>query len=165
MLNLLKDLFNRWWRSWQLCMPVATVRTIWTETQLEHVTLLDVFISVLVHAVLLAALAVQPEETADGHPRLVVLVKEAAGVALHAKAAEPVPAHRLAEAPPTRRRVGTCSGVGYCCGSRVDVGYRSRSGIGLNEVRRPRGGGRVGGGTGIEATLEVEAENSLGVLH
>lgn len=66
-----------------------------------HVTLLDIFIGVLVHAILLAALPVEPEEPAHRHPRLVVLVQEPARLALHAQAAEPVPAHRLPEAPPS----------------------------------------------------------------
>lgn len=55
-----------------------------------------------VNAVLLAALAVEAEEAADGHPRLVVLVEEAAGVAFHTQAPQPVTAHRLPEAPPAR---------------------------------------------------------------
>ena len=55
-----------------------------------------------VNAVLLAALAVEAEEAADGHPRLVVLVEEAAGVAFHTQAPQPMTTHRLPEAPPAR---------------------------------------------------------------
>lgn len=137
-----------------------------------HVTLLDIFIGVLVHAVLLAALAVEPEEAADGHPRLVVLVEEAAGVALHAEASEPVSAHRLTEAPPSRAEIAPRGGrVSYegrspgAHGGHVGVAGRgSGGGIGLHDVG-PRGDGGVGSGTGVEAALEVEAENPLRVLH
>lgn len=55
-------------------MPIPTGGAIWTETQLVHVTFFNVVVGVLVDAVLLAALAVQAEEPADGHPRLVILV-------------------------------------------------------------------------------------------
>lgn len=132
-----------------------------------HVALLDVFIGVLVHAVLLAALPVEPEEAAHGHPRLVVLMEEAAGVSLHAQAAQPVPAHRLPEAPPPQPRVAPHSALRCCACSRcghVGVGGCTGGGICMNDVR-PRRRGSVGSGTGVQAALEVEAENSLRVLH
>lgn len=66
-----------------------------------HVTLLDVFISMLINTILLAALAVQSKEATNRHTRLVILMKKPTGIPLHTKASEPVSAHRLPEAPPT----------------------------------------------------------------
>lgn len=115
----------------------------------------------LVDAVLLAALAVEAEETADRHPRLVVLVEEAAGVPLHAEAAQPVPADRLAEAP-AARVAGASSGlVGGGGASWAEVaGGREGGGIGDDERRR----GGIGGAH-LEAALEIEAERSVCVFH
>lgn len=132
-----------------------------------HVALFDIFVGMLINAVLLAALSVQAKKPAYGHPRLVILVEEAASVAFHTEAAEPVPAYRLSEAPPTRRVDAGGRGIGGS--SRPDscrVCGGSRGGwIGLDQ--RPGGAGWVGGcgGGGVEAALEVEAENSLRVLH
>lgn len=83
-----------------------------------HIALLDIFVGVLVHAVLLAALPVEAEEAAHGHPRLVVLMEEAAGVALHAQAAQPVPANRLPEATPPHPRVAPHAALRCWAGSR-----------------------------------------------
>jgi hypothetical protein len=97
-----------------------------------HVALLDIFVGVLVHAVLLAALPVEAEEAAHGHPRLIVLMEEAAGVAFHAQAAQPVPAHRLPEAPPPQPRVAPYSALRCWAGSHRDhvgVGGCSCGGI------------------------------------
>lgn len=91
----------------------------------------------LVDAVLLAALAVEAEEPADRHPRLVILVKEPARLPLHAKAPQPVPAHRLPEAPTTS---GICASA---AAARQEV--RRRGGVEADEVAGGgdwRGGGR-----------------------
>lgn len=64
-----------------------------------HVTLLDIFIGMLVHAILLTTLSVQSKESANRHARLIILVEEATGVAFHAEAAKPVPTDRLPKAP------------------------------------------------------------------
>lgn len=89
-----------------------------------HITLFNVLVGVLVNAILLPALAVHTEEAAHRHARLVVLMEEAASLALHAKAAKPVTAHRLAKALPTRR-------------VDIGVGLGSRSGwvVGLRDKR------------------------------
>lgn len=164
MLDLLKDLFNRRWRSRRFCMPISAIRTIRTKSQLVHVTLLDVFIRVFINAILFPTLSVEPEESAHRHPRLVVLVQKAARVALHAQAAQPVPAYRLPEAPPA----GNVDGCGVRCGGsrsrRASVGHGG-SGSGGVVLDERAGGSGSGGGSGVEAALEIEAEDSLGILH
>jgi len=129
-----------------------------------HVTLLDVFIRVFIHAILFPTLSVEPEESAHRHPRLVVLVQKAARVALHAQAAQPVPAYRLPEAPPA----GNVDGCGVRCGGsrgrRASVGHGG-SGSGGVVLDERAGGSGSGGGSGVEAALEIEAEDSLGILH
>lgn len=130
-----------------------------------HVALFDIFVGMLIHAVLLAALSEHAEKPAYGHPRLVILVEEAASVAFHTEAAEPMPAHRLSEAPPTGGVDAGDRGIGGSSrpdSSRV-CGSTGRW-IGLDQG--PGGGARVGGGGGgVKAALEIEAENSLRVLH
>lgn len=160
MLDLLKDLFNRRWRSRRFCMPISAIRPIRTKSQLVHVTLLDVFIGVLIHAILFSALPIEPKEPAHRHPRLVVLVQEPARVALHAQAAQPVPAHRLPEAPPAGDVGSGGVGVGgrSCGGASVGYGGGGRGGVVLDERTGGCGGG---GGRGVEAALEIEAENAL----
>lgn len=116
----------------------------------------------LIHAILLPTLAVHTEEPAHRHPRLVVLMKEPAGLAFHTEAPEPVTTHRLPEALPPRR-------------VDIRVGLRRRGGLvfGLGDERvgldRGAGGqagvGGRGDGGGVEAALEVEVEDSVGVLH
>lgn len=134
-----------------------------------HVTLLDIFISVLVHTVLLPALTVHPEESANRHPGLVVLVKEPTGLTLHTQAPKPVPANRLPEAPPPilvgagarlvrRDSRALPSGVYGGSGGRCPGGR-----VGLDEGSG--GGARVWGPRSVETPLEVEAETSLRVLH
>lgn len=122
MLDLLKDLFNRRRRPRRFCMPVSAIRPIRTKSQLVHVTLLDVFIGVFINAILFSALSVESEEAAHGHPSLVILVEEPARVALHAKAAQPVPAHRLPEASPTGDVAGGGVGSGGGGGGGASVG-------------------------------------------
>lgn len=81
-------------------MSISTVRAIRTEAQLVHVALLNVFVSVLVDAILLTALPEHPKEAAHGHSSLVILVEEATGISLHAEATEPVATDSLPEASP-----------------------------------------------------------------
>lgn len=120
----------------------------------------------LVNAILLAALAVQSEEAANRHTGLVILVEEAAGVALHAQAAEPVAADGLPEAAAVamgagrRRRVEASGG-----GSGVVVGGRREGRAGGDGGGGRRGGDGCGGGGGVEAALEVEAKASVRLLH
>lgn len=122
----------------------------------------------LVNAILLAALAVEAEESADRHPCLIVLVEEPAGVALHTQAPEPVPANRLSEAPPPRmvsprRR----SGIGAtcwrcCCGGVVVVGGPAATDcVGVDYGYGCRGDG----GARVEAALEIEAQDTVPVVH
>lgn len=121
----------------------------------------------LVDAVLLAALPVEAKEAANRHPRLVVLMQEPAGVALHAQAPQPVPAHRLPEAPPshgihsTRGRVGAWSG-GRAARATSSCGGGDGDGIGI--VGSGSGGGGGVGGPGVKASLKVEAEATV-VFH
>ena len=78
-------------------MFVATQRTVNAEPEIIHVTLLHFLARVLKHALWLAAHAVLGEEAANWHPILVELVEEAALLALHAQAPQPMPAYRLTE--------------------------------------------------------------------
>lgn len=94
----------------------------------------------LVCAVGLAALAEVAEEAAHGHPGLVELVQEPAGLPLHAQAAEPVPAHRLPVAA---------------------AAAAPAHAPGVGRVRR--GAAAAAGGGLVEAALEVEAE--VAVVH
>ena len=131
-----------------------------------HVTLLDVFIGVFIDAILFPAFSVEPEEAAHRHPCLVVLMQEPARVTLHAQAAQPVPAHRLPEAPPPGD-VAAAHGVHRGRGGSGGASVRHRGG-GRGGVVRDEGaggGGGGGGGGGVEAALEIEAEDSLGILH
>lgn len=123
-----------------------------------------------VHTILFTAFAIESEESANGHPGLIILMKEATGVTLHTKAAEPMAANRLPEAPPAPD-VASCGASSFNCSSRTNGagggvgdgggGGRGRR-VGLDEGQR--GGGGVGG-AGIEAALEIEAENALRILH
>jgi len=97
---------------------VAAGGPVDAEPQLEHVALLDVVQRVLVGAVQVVALAGLDQRAADRHAGGVELVEEAARVALHAEAAQPVGADGL-------------------CGSGVGVGW---GGVGVG------GGGWVGWG-------------------
>ena len=54
----------------------------------------------LIDAILLTALAIETEEPANGHPRLIILMKETTSITLHTQATKPMPADRLPEAPP-----------------------------------------------------------------
>lgn len=131
-----------------------------------HVTLLDVFIGVFIDAILFPAFSVEPEEAAHRHPCLVVLMQEPARVTLHAQAAQPVPANRLPEAPPPRDVAagGVRRGRGGGGVASVGHGGSCRGGVVLDEGAGGNGGGG-GGGSGVEAALEIEAEDSLGILH
>lgn len=164
MLDLLKDLFNRRWRTRRFRMSISAIRPIGTKSQLVHVTLLDVFIRVFIHAILFSTLSIEPEESANRHPRLVVLVQKPTRVALHAQAAQPVPAYRLTEAPPPGDVDGRGFGSGGGWGWRTTVGHGG-SGSGGVVLDERAGGSGGGGGSGVEATLEIEAEDSLGILH
>lgn len=134
-------------------MLVPAIRTIGTKPHLVHVALLDVVVRVLVRAVGLAALAEVAEEAADGHAGLVELVQEPARLALHAEAAKPVPAHRLAVAPATSAAPVHTQPVAASASARARVG-----------------GGRHGAPDpgrrdGVEAALEVEAQSAVAVVH
>lgn len=122
-------------------------------SEISHVALLDVVVRVLVRAVGLAALAEVAEEAADGHAGLVELVQEPARLALHAEAAKPVPAHRLAVAPATSAAPVHTQPVAASASARARVG-----------------GGRHGAPApgrrdGVEAALEVEAQSAVAVVH
>lgn len=110
----------------------------------------------LVHAVLLTTLSVQSKESANRHARLVVLVEEAAGVAFHTEAAQPVPAHRLPKAAP--------AGGAARSGLRGDDGRWSRRRGGRVRLYQRRDRGRCAGSS-VEAALEVKTQNSFRVLH
>jgi hypothetical protein len=124
----------------------------------SHIALLDIFIGVLVNAILLPALSIKSKKPTYRHSRLVVLVKESAGVAFHTKASKPVPTYSLPEAPSTRldvrrTRVAVVGSVGGCvCG----VGGSCGCGAVIVGWNRWDGGDGVGGAR-IEAALEVEA--------
>lgn len=137
-----------------------------------HIALLDVLVGMLIDAVLLPALPVNPKEPAHGHPGLVVLMKKSARIPFHAQAPQPVPTHRLPEAPTlVAAGAGTC-GIDSC----LDCGGGGGGGGGV--VRRGIGGGKEGGRVrvvvygggggggcgGVEAALEVEAEGTF-VVH
>lgn len=129
-----------------------------------HVTLLDVFVRVFIHAILFPTLSIEPEESANRHSRLVVLVQKPTRVALHAQATQPVPAYRLPKAPSAGNVDGCGVGCGGDRGGRASVGHSgSGSGRVVLDERTGRGGG--GGRNGVEAALEIEAEDSLGILH
>jgi hypothetical protein len=95
--NLFKNLLYR--RRWarKLYMPIATIRSIWTETKLIHIALPGIIIGVLVDAVGLAALSKPSKKPTDGHPNLVILMKIPAIIPLHTQTPQPVPAYRLPE--------------------------------------------------------------------
>lgn len=158
LLNLLNNFFDRRWRSRQLGMPIPAVWTIRTKPQLVHIALLDILIGVLVNAILLPALSIKSKKPTYRHSRLVILVKETAGVAFHAKASKPVPTYSLPEAPSPRldvrrARVAVVGGIGGCvCG----VGGSCGCGAVIVGWNRWDGGDGVGGAR-IEAALEVEA--------
>jgi hypothetical protein len=122
-------------------------------SEISHVALLDVVVRVLVRAVGLAALAEVAEEAADGHAGLVELVQESAGLALHAEAAKPVPAHRLAVAPATSAAPVHTQPVAASPDTRAGVGG------GRHGAPAPRSWGRV------EAALEIEAQSAIAVVH
>ena len=123
-----------------------------------HIALLDILIGVLVNAILLPALSIKSKKPTYRHSRLVILVKETAGVAFHAKASKPVPTYSLPEAPSPRMdvrrtRVAVGGGTGGCvCG----VGRSSGCSAVIGRWDRRDGRDRVGGAR-IEAALEVEA--------
>jgi len=119
---------------------------------------------VFIHAILFSTLSIEPEESAHGHPRLVVLVQKPARVALHTQAAQPVPAYRLTEAPPDGDVDSRGVGCGGGWGRRTSVGHGGSGSRGVVLDERAGGGGG-GGGSGVEAALEIEAEDSLGILH
>lgn len=107
----------------------------------------------LIGAVGLAALAKVAEEAADGHAGLVELVQEPARVALHAEAAQPVPAHRLAVAPAAAAAPVHARPVAASAATRAMV----RGGRHVAPAPSHRGG--------VEASLEVEAQAAVAVLH
>lgn len=80
-------------------MPIATIRSIRTETKFIHIALPDIIISVLVDAVRFAALSTLSKKPADGHSYLVKLMKIPAIIPLHTQTPQPVPAHCLPEIP------------------------------------------------------------------
>lgn len=139
-------------------MPVPAIRAIRAKPHLIHVALLDVLIGVLVDAVLLAALAVEAEEAAHRHARLVVLVQEAARVALHAQPAQPVPAHGLPEASAAAAMAMGRRGAAAVRRGSGGVGGRHRGG------GPPNDSGGAGAGC-VDAALEVEAEPAVAVVH
>ena len=102
-------------RGWTVLLGVAvpTVGAVDAETELVHVAVLDVLQGVLEGTVGLPALVILGEESARGHARLVELMQEAAVVALHAQATEPVAAHRLGGEGGTG---GSIHGLGWRCG-------------------------------------------------
>lgn len=134
-------------------MLVPATRAIGTKPHLVHIALLDVVVRVLVGAVGLAALAEVAEEAADGHAGLVKLVQEPARVALHAEAAQPVPAHGLAVAPAATAAPVHARPVAASPAARARVGG-GRHGT--------AGSARRGG---VEAALEVEAQAAVAVVH
>lgn len=146
-------------------MTIPTIRSIGAETKFVHIALLDVLVGVLVNTVLLAALSVLPEEAAHRHPVLVVLVEEAASIALHTKATQPVAAHRLPEAPPPGN-VPACDGhpIGRARGRGGSRARRSGGGVRRREGTRGRHR-RNGRGGDIEAALKIEVEGSFGFIH
>lgn len=88
-----------------------------------------------IHAILLPTLTIKTKEAANGHPRIIILVKESTSIALHTKAAKPVAANGLAEAP-----------AGAEVSSRGTKGFRSEgAGKEIGEGGRGRG---VGGDEG-----------------
>lgn len=145
-------------------MSISAIRPIRTKSQLVHVALLDVFIGVFIHTILFSALSIESEEPAHRHPRLVILVQKPARLALHTKTPQPVPAHRLPEAPPPGHvpTAGFGRRGGRGGGASVGDGGRGRGGVVLDDGA---GGGGGGGGSGVEAALEIEAEDALGILH
>ena len=128
----------------------------------SHIALLDIFIGVLVNAILLPALSIKSKKPTYRHSRLVILVKETAGVAFHAKASKPVPTYSLPEAPSPRlhvrrTRVAAVVGGGVSGAGAGGCGVRRSCHCGSLIVRwdRCHGGARVRGPR-VEAALEVE---------
>ncbi|OUS48140.1 hypothetical protein BE221DRAFT_69745, partial [Ostreococcus tauri] len=68
---------------------------VYTEPELEHVTILHVLQRVLVRTIRLLALPVLGVKSTRGHARLVELMQEPARVSFHAQVSQPVPADRL----------------------------------------------------------------------
>lgn len=52
-----------------------------------------------VHTILFTALAIETEESANGHPGFIILMKKATRIAFHTETTEPMPANRLPETP------------------------------------------------------------------
>lgn len=113
----------------------------------------------LVCAVGLAALAEVAEEAAHGHPGLVELVQEPAGLPLHAQAAEPVPAHRLPVAAAAAAAAVPAAIPGAAAAAPAHAAAADAPGVG----RVRRGAAAAAGGGLVEAALEVEAE--VAVVH
>lgn len=122
-----------------------------------HIAFFDIFIGMLIDAILLSTFTVHSEESADRHTSFIVLVEEPAGVAFHTQTSEPVPANGLAETPSSpssgRRRGG------------VIVARRQVDGGGGLVFEGSDGDGSRGlDRSGVETAFEIEAE-SVGVLH
>lgn len=135
-----------------LCMSIAAVWPVWTKTQFEHVTLLDIFIGMLIHTILLSTLTIQSEKPTNWHPRLVILMKKPTRISLHTQTSEPMPANCLPETSP----VSMASHLVH----RIHGGSGGNSGGSAGGIRVGldhgiRGGGK--GGARVETTLEVEA--------
>lgn len=137
-------------------MPVLATRAIRAKPHVIHAALRrQVLGDVLVGAVLLAAVAERAEEVADGHALEVVLVEEVAGVALHAQAPQPVPAHGL----PNGAAAAALPTVRPGRGGAGGVGRRQGGGSGTGS------GGGGGGGVGVQEFLEVEDEVAVVAVH
>ena len=76
-------------------MTKPTQVPVYTEPELEHVTILHVLQRVLVRTIRLLALPVLGVKPTRGHARLVELMQESARVSFHAQVSQPVPADRL----------------------------------------------------------------------
>lgn len=119
----------------------------------------------LIDTILLSTFAVHSEEAANRHASFIILMEEPTGVAFHAEAAEPVAADGLAEAA-AGGGGGGGGEVGGGGGGGGDGAVGRDGGGEGGGVGGERGGGRGGdGGEGVEAALEIEAEDSFGVVH
>lgn len=123
-----------------------------------HIALFDIFIGMLIDAILLSAFAVNPKKPADRHASFIILMEEPAGVAFHTETSEPVPADGLTETP-------SSPGSGRRRGGGMVVARRQVDGGGGLVLEGSDGDGGCGlDGTGIETAFEIEAE-SIGFLH